>query len=81
MAHNSRIRPMGLWLLSSVIDPAEMEAFDAAQYASVNGDAGGTWAPSSSAITIGGIFGLRVTGPLVAGDADITITNGKSLTL
>ncbi len=79
MAHNSRIRAPGLWVLGSVIDPAEMEAFDAAQYAEINGDAGGTWAPAA-AIIIGG-NGLHVTGSFTADNADITITTGRYCTI
>lgn len=61
MAHNTRIRSAGLWILDSTIEPEELELLDQAQYEAINGDDGGTWAPSA-VITIGG-SGLTVTGP------------------
>lgn len=61
MAHNTRIRPIGLWTLDSDVLTSEFEAFDLAQFESINGDQGGTWAPASQ-IEIGGA-GLKVSGP------------------
>jgi hypothetical protein len=69
MAHFTRVRPSGFWTLNSVVDPAEFEQFDAQLYAAINGDAGGTWAPSIP-ITIGGA-GINVTGLLAADDVEI----------
>ncbi len=80
MAHNAYIRGGGVWNLLSVLLSSEMATFDLRQYQSINGDLGGTWTPSSVLI-IGGANGLRVTGPLVALDADITITSGRALTV
>lgn len=61
MAHFVRLRPSGFWTISTTVSPAEFEAFDERQFKSINGDDGGTWAPSSQ-IVLGGA-GLRVTGP------------------
>lgn len=61
MAHNSLIRIA--WNVLTDLHASEMAAFDAAQFASISGDAGGTWAPSS-VIIIGGA-GLSA-GPLAA---------------
>ena len=46
MAHRFRLRPQGFWTLTSVVDPTEFEAFDAAQFSAIDGDAGGVWAPA-----------------------------------
>ncbi len=62
MAHNTRIRALGLWTLDSPVTPAEFEAFDLAQFEQINGDQGGVWAPASQ-IEIGGA-GLKISGPL-----------------
>jgi hypothetical protein len=59
MAHFTRVRTTGMWTVS-VLDPTELEKFDANQFAAINGDAGGTWAPSA-VITIGG-SGIALTG-------------------
>ena len=80
MAHNAYVRPGGIWNLLSVLLSSEMATFDLRQYQSINGDLGGTWTPASVLI-IGGAQGLRVTGPFVALDADITITSGRALTV
>jgi len=53
MAHNSYIRPGGIWNAGQVVFHEEFAALDAAQYAAISGDAGGTWAPAAQ-ITIGG---------------------------
>src|SRR5262245_41008030 len=79
MSHHTRIRPIGMWTDFSVLLASEMAAFDDHQYNSINGDDGGTWAPSSP-ITVGG-SGMHITGPLTADDFEGTITAGKSLTV
>jgi hypothetical protein len=79
MAHNTRIRTPGNWTLNSTFDPAEAEAVDLAQYESINGDQGGTWAPAA-VISIGG-SGLTVAGELRATDAiDVTFQGGGAAT-
>jgi len=60
-SHNAYIRPSGVWTAGVPVLHGEFAAFDLAQFQSINGDLGGTWAPSSI-ITIGGA-GLNVTGP------------------
>ncbi len=64
--HFVRIRSSGLWITGSTITTDELEQLDANLYAAINGDAGGTWAPSSL-ITIGG-SGMTVSGPLRGSD-------------
>lgn len=62
-----RIREAGAWLFSSVIEPSELEQFDANQSRAVDGHGGGAYAPSSP-IDIGGA-GLRVLAPSAADQA------------
>lgn len=65
MAHNVYIRgPLAAdWPFGSDVDDVEFAAFDAAQFKSINGDDGGTWAPTDP-IIIGGA-GLDLTSTLV----------------
>lgn len=79
MSHNAYIRPSGVWNTGIVVLHGEFAAFDLAQFQSINGDLGGTWAPSS-VITIGG-SGLTVTGLFNATSfshfsANVQIDNG-----
>lgn len=67
MAHNTRIRTAGNWTTNSTVLQAEFEALDQAQFEAINGDDGGTWAPSA-AIIIGG-SGLQVTGDFASSGA------------
>ena len=53
MPHNDYVRPDGQWPAESVLTPNDLRRFDVAQFQTLNGDAGGTWAPLKS-ITIGG---------------------------
>jgi len=74
MSHGTRIRPdVAAWAVGTVVDPAEFDALDEGQFVSINGDDGGTWAPSA-AISIGG-SGLELTGAghLVAEGGTLTI--------
>lgn len=79
MAHFNRIRSLGFWVLNSVVQPSEMEAFDANLAKAVNGDEGGTWAPSAK-IIVGGqgveITGACLIGSLLQAQAGATITGG-----
>ena len=60
MAHHGYIRgSAAAWIPGPVLS-TELWAFDQAQYRAINGDEGGTWAPSAQ-IIIGG-SGLYVTG-------------------
>lgn len=88
MAHNARIRPAGTWFTGTPITQDEMEAFDLAQFQAINGDLGGTWAPSSQ-IVIGG-SGLHVTGDAkldaisnlsVTAAGTVTIADGATVTI
>jgi hypothetical protein len=58
MAHNARIR--AVWNNGTALLNTELDAFDAAQFAAVNGDGGGTYAPAAQLI-IGG-SGVSLTG-------------------
>ncbi len=60
MAHNARIRTVGTW--TGVVTPTEWDTFDQRFFASINGDDGGVWAPSS-AINFLGSQGITVSGP------------------
>jgi hypothetical protein len=80
MAHFDYIKPGGTWGLLSLVSSAILEQIDRRLYKTVNGDEGGVWAPTPTAIIIGGL-GLQVTGPFAASNANITITTGKFLTV
>lgn len=87
MAHFDYEKPGGVWGLFALLSSAIMQRIDKKLYKAINGDEGGTWAPTNptsggpaSPITIGG-DGLQVLGPFLATDASIEITNGKFLTL
>ena len=58
MAHFDRVKPGG-WVLNEVLDHALMNDLDTNMSKALNGDEGGTWAPSAE-IVIGG-SGLRLT--------------------
>ena len=76
MSHNAVIRGgtgSGLWI--GVVTSGEWETFDQRQFESINGDLGGTWAPSSI-IIIGG-SGLRTTGVF---EANGTLTANAAAT-
>lgn len=60
MSHFSFTRPGGVWSSFSDLLSGEMADIDAKTFKAINGDDGGTWAPSS-VITVGG-QGLDVTG-------------------
>ncbi len=63
MAHNARIRTFGFWTDTTPVTAAEYEAFDQAQFEAINGDLGGTWAPSAPIIIGGsGIQAARLDG-------------------
>lgn len=64
MAHNSLIHAGG-WLPGYVVTTADFVALDTAQFKSINGDDGGTWAPAA-VVTIGGA-GLTVSSQLSVG--------------
>ncbi len=67
MAHFVRVRAPGMWLTGTVLDGGELESFDAQIFAAINGDAGGTWAPTNP-IVIGG-DGIEITGAFVVSGA------------
>jgi hypothetical protein len=73
MAHNAYVRAGAVWNTGLVVTHGEFRLFDLAQFASINGDAGGTWAPSSL-IIVGG-SGMQV---VLAGTS--TLASGASLT-
>lgn len=74
MSHNTRVRLFGLWVGVGPLLNAELEKFDAQGYGSVNGDEGGTWAPSN-VIIVGG-QGLNVTGVFNAGNVEALTVDG-----
>lgn len=80
MAHNTLVRAsLAAWGANATITAAELWALDMGQFVGINGDAGGTWAPSS-VITIGG-SGLTVTGDCrLAGASSIADCQGFTLT-
>lgn len=84
MAHNAYVRPGGIFNFGIPVTHGEFTLFDQYQFKNINGDDGGTWAPSSP-ILIGGA-GLSVgTGFSVLGNAallhNVTIGTTDSDTL
>jgi hypothetical protein len=77
MAHHALIRPTeASW--TGVVLQSEWWAIDQGIYKSINGDEGGSWAPSSQ-IVIGG-SGVSLTGPNAIGGAT-TLTNVTTMTM
>ena len=76
MAHFSRIR--AVWNNLTQLLPSELTTLDANQAAAVNGDGGGTWAPTTP-INIGG-SGMQVTGLQASFAATPTYTAPKTKT-
>lgn len=73
MSHNSYVRPLGVWNANQVVSHNEFAALDRGQFVSINGDDGGTWAPTSPI----GIFGAGISMRLVSVS---TVTTGAELT-
>lgn len=66
MAHRTRIRVnLAAWANNSAVLNTEYDALDAAQFSAIDGDAGGSWNPSSK-VTLGGANGLDVPAPFRA---------------
>lgn len=94
MAHNVLTRAnLAAWGATPAVSAAEFWSLDSQVFASINGDAGGTWAPAA-AIVIGGL-GIDITGPasltnvgtlesdggawLMANGGTVTIDSGATL--
>ena len=77
--HFQYVRPGGLWGLFTLLTSAAMQLIDQQLFKAINGDDGGTWAPTS-VITLGGA-GVHVTGPLVADSLSGHVTFGNVLTI
>ncbi len=82
MAHFTKVRPGG-WVTLSTLAAAEMQTLDENVYASINGDAGGTWAPSTQ-IAIGGSGLVVYDATLQLGDGagqngTLDVKDGSSL--
>lgn len=61
MAHRTRIRAnLAAWALNSAVLGTEYDALDAAQFAAIDGDAGGIWLPAAP-IVVGGA-GIQTVG-------------------
>lgn len=74
MPNFTRTQLSGTWTGGSyTLLPADMSSLDAKQFAMVNGDLGGMWAPSNT-LDIGNA-GLALTGPLQLGRAGSLATN------
>lgn len=71
MSHRDFVRRDGQWGGNPVPVPRDLQAFDAAQFASLNGDDGGAWNPSSP-IVVGG------SGVILSGGTPHLITGGVS---
>lgn len=81
MSHRVRVRlNLAAWGANPAVTAAEFDALDAGQYASIDGDAGGTWGPAAI-IEIGG-SGLRMAGPfIVKTGAAMTVQTGATMTI
>lgn len=78
MGHFDYTRPGGIWSGSNVVTTAELEDLDSKTERAINGDEGGTWAPSA-VITIGG-SGLEVSGDFEANGNSI-LTSCQGITM
>lgn len=79
MAHNTLVRAgLAAWGADATITAAELWAIDQACESAINGDDGGTWAPTDP-IILGG-SGLQVTGDFSATGASL-FTDCQGLTL
>ena len=72
MAHFLNIQTGGIWTDGTAVTAAKFELIDSQLFKAINGDEGGTWAPSS-AIIIGG-SGLTVSATLTA--SSLAVSNG-----
>src|SRR5690348_4618315 len=71
MGHFDFTRPGGVWSGSAIVATSDMEDLDSKTERAINGDEGGTWAPTSP-IVIGG-SGAELTGPTtISGEATIS---------
>lgn len=71
MSHNTRVRAdYAAWAIGTGVSAAEFEKFDDNLFKAINGDDGGTWAPSAP-IALGG-EGMRFIGAMLSVDADGT---------
>lgn len=70
MSHFAHTRAGGVWNSNQVVFATEFADFDAKTFKALNGDEGGTWAPSS-VITIGG-QGLSVPANVILGTGGTT---------
>lgn len=75
MAHNSYIRPGNVWSDASVLLGSEIAALALQAYKSINGDDGGTWAPSAPIYIGGSGFGVG-TVPWALGYATVPVSGG-----
>lgn len=66
---------LGAWATGTTITAAKLWQLDQNQYAALNGDAGGTWAPTAK-IVIGGANGLELSSSplLLSGTAALTVS-------
>lgn len=75
MAHNTYVKgTYAAWATGTAVSQGDFWKFDQNQYKAINGDEGGTWAPSS-AIVIGG-SGLQVSGTLSTTATGSVVFNG-----
>jgi hypothetical protein len=82
VSHNSFVRPAGVWGSNLPVTHIEFAKFDLAQFQSVNGDAGGTFAPTSPIVIGGAGTQLAMIGTSTVGSGgSLTINAGSSFTL
>jgi hypothetical protein len=83
VAHNPRVRAdLTAWTAAIPLEPSELDALDEGQFAAINGDDGGTWAPANP-IVIGGA-GIEFTGAVPVGEdlsvpGTITVPSGGAI--
>jgi hypothetical protein len=80
MSHNAYVRgSLANWATGSQVSAQNFWDLDQYCYSAINGDAGGTWSPSS-VITIGGVNGLTLAAgtPLVVGGT-LNVTSTTTL--
>lgn len=79
MSHFGYTRPAGVWAPLTVGRASELASLDAKTYKAINGDEGGTWAPTDPIIIGGG--GVEVDAPFivsVSGGAMLVVDSSKA---
>ena len=78
MSHLNRAQPDATWKRGYITVGNDLKTIDQNTFVAINGDEGGTWAPSAN-IVIGGA-GVVVAGPWIMSGANCTVTSAAPIT-